>query len=102
MIANDQGCSVSQINVNRDIPFDCFANQVGCSAESLAQYWIKVGKQKYLRPKLPRWTLEKSVLLLDKIQKSDEEDENCIDFESIYVESFCGHVQDFKHLREHY
>ena len=102
MIANDQGCDVASIDVNRDIAFQSFDDRAGCSAESLARYWIKKGKSKYLRSKLPRWTLENSLLLLDKIQEGGEEDENCVDFETIYEKSFCGHVEDFKHLRDHY
>ena len=101
-IANIFGCSISSIDMNRNIPFETVAEELGCSAETLEQYWIKEGKQKYLRSKLPRWKLEDSILLLDKIQVSGEDDENCIDFDSIYKESFCNKVENWKHLREHY
>ena len=40
--------------------------------------------------------------LLNEIEKCDEEDENCIDFERMFTKCFQGKVVDMQHLREHY
>ena len=60
-----------------DIPYDSFAEALGCSKETLEKYWVEEGKRKYIRSKLPPWTLKDSDLLLGKIADSGEE--------SIYV-----------------
>jgi len=85
-----------------DIPFHMLASENGMSENDLRSYWFREGKQRYLRSKLPRWTLADTLELLDKIQESGEDEENCVDFEGIFDRHFRGKVVDWKHLREHF
>jgi len=85
-----------------DIPFHILASENRMSENDLRSYWFREGKQRYLRSKLPRWTLADTLELLDKIQESGEDEENCVDFEGIFDRHFRGKAVDWKHLREHF
>ena len=85
-----------------DIPFHTLAAENGMSENDLRLYWSREGKKQYLRSKLPKWTLEDTIKLLDKIQESGEDEENCVDFEGIFERHFKGQVADAPHLREHF
>ena len=101
-IAKSQGIKDNAINIDATVPYDVIAAELGLSAEDLQRYWLKEGKKKYTRSLLPKWSHADSLLLLNEIESTEEEDENCVNFEQIYQKSFQGKVVDWKHLREHY
>ena len=85
-----------------DIPYDAFAESLGCSRKALEKYWVEEGKRKYVQSKLPPWTLKDSDLLLAKVAESGEDEEKCVDFKDIFEENFHGKCADWQHLRDHF
>lgn len=81
------------------IPYDSFAATLGCSREALEKYWKEGGKQRYVRSKFPRWTLEDKDLLMAKVGESGEDDDKCVDFKKMFEENFRGKCADWLHLR---
>ena len=68
----------------------------------MEKYWAKEGKRKYVRSKLPRWTLEDSDLLLEKVGETEEEDEKCVDFKMIFEQHFREKCADWRHLLDYF
>lgn len=84
------------------IPYESIGANLGLDPEAVEKFWLKVGKQRYERSVLPKWTLKDSYTLLNEIRKSGEEDENAIEFGDIKKRCFEGKVVSLQHLRDHF
>jgi hypothetical protein len=62
--------------------------------QKLSSFWCKVGMRRYKRAMLPRWTLQDSLDLIRDVEAQKEDDEHCVDFESIFKTDFQGRCQD--------
>ena len=95
--------SVGGVNADADdISLADIAAELGLCEKKLRTYWKTAGRKSVARASLPRWTLKDSLSLFDEIEKEEEEDENCIDFDGIHRRVFGEKVKDWQHLREHY
>jgi len=84
------------------IPFAEIGGRLGFHPNVIEKFWLSVGKLQYQKSLLPKWTLKDSLTLLQEIQKSEEDDENAIDFGDIKARCFEGKVVNLQQLRERF
>lgn len=106
VICDITGCFSSDLDSLKDFPFEEICDRLQMEGkdrvQKLSSFWCKVGMSRYKRAMLPRWTLQDSLDLIRDVEAQKEDDEHCVDFESIFKTNFQGKVENWEHLREHF